>query len=228
MAIGLVNEPKAPALRWILCDLGKTLVHFDHLTIAQKLIHEIQHQHPGSGVNPLELYNWFFTPQENGTCRNVEVDCGRMTIAELAEQFNEHYTLSLFYSEFRLIWNDIFTYEHENVLEAMGNARKQGVQVAITSSTNEAHWNFILGKYPRIRSLTPRAFLTFELGCMKTDPGFFEAILQHTGAAPGEHLLIDDLPANLEAAMRLGIPGLLYSGKLPDWELFSAQPPHLL
>jgi len=48
-----------------------------------------------------------------------------------------------------------------------------------------------------------------ELGIRKPDPRIFHLALERLGVAPEEALFLDDFPANLEAAERLGIRSLL-------------------
>ena len=52
-----------------------------------------------------------------------------------------------------------------------------------------------------------------DLGAKKPDPAFFAAIEARTGFAPGEMLLVDDLPANVEAARAAGWGAVLWSGR---------------
>ncbi len=52
-----------------------------------------------------------------------------------------------------------------------------------------------------------------DLGYAKPDPAFFAAIAERTGFAPGEMLLIDDTPANVEAARAVGWGGQLWTGQ---------------
>lgn len=217
MALQL-TEPTG--IQVILCDLGKTLVDFDHMSIGQKLLEVIRKQHPGSTITLLDLYQWFFQPDKTGFCRNVVVDKGLMSIAELCEDFCQAYAVKLTAPEFRRIWSEIFTTQHDHVIHAMNNAKARGVEVRICSSTNEAHWNYIVETYPDIAELSEGAFLTFEIGQMKSDPEFFAAILKQTNAPANAHLFIDDLQSNLDCAATLGIQGLLYTGSLPGWTIF--------
>lgn len=212
------TEPKN--IRWILCDLGRTLVDFDHLMVGQRLLKVIKKQHPHSNLTMLDLYQWFFQSDETGHCRNVEVDRGTLSVAKLGEEFCRSFQVELGETDFRRIWSEIFTTQHDNVITAMRNAQRRGIQVGICSSTNEDHWEFVKEHYPDIATLTPTVFLTYELERMKSEPEFFAAILAQTSAPAQEHLFIDDIQSNLDCAASVGIHGLLYSGKLPDWTMF--------
>ncbi|MGF1573065.1 MAG: HAD family hydrolase [Sumerlaeia bacterium] len=207
-------------IKFILCDLGRTLVDFDHLIVGQKLLKVIRNQHPDSRLTMLDLYQWFFQPDKTGHCRNIEVDKGAYTIADLGNDFEQEFRVRLQQGEFRKIWSEIFTTQHTHVITAMKKAQSKGIQVGICSSTNEAHWKYVKQHYPDIAKLTDIAFLTYELNEMKTEPNFFHLILSQTKLPANRHLFIDDIQSNLDCARSVGIHGLLYGGQLPDWTIF--------
>lgn len=51
-----------------------------------------------------------------------------------------------------------------------------------------------------------------DLGARKSDPAFYAAVEARTGFAPAELLLIDDTPANIEAARAAGWGGAVWNG----------------
>lgn len=53
-------------------------------------------------------------------------------------------------------------------------------------------------------------FASYELGFIKPESGFYAAIEQNLGLEPQELMLIDDTPANIEAAQKRGWQGVLY------------------
>lgn len=214
-----MNQPKQ--IQWILCDLGKTLVNFDHEKVGIQLLNVIKKQNPTSPSNPLMLYAWFFMRNDQGVLRNEEIDTGRMSIEQVWKEFTSDFSTEIDFEEFDRMWHDIFSDQHDNVINAMKNAQKKGVHVAICSSTNSSHWNHVLEKYPDIASLSEKAFLTFEMGMMKTDPEFFPSIIKDLGIPADQILFIDDKDENLETAKKAGIHALSYQGELPDWDIFS-------
>ena len=54
--------------------------------------------------------------------------------------------------------------------------------------------------------------LSFQEHLNKPDPAAFENLLQKYGIAPEEAVFIDDSPANIDAAKKLGIHGILFLG----------------
>ncbi len=54
-----------------------------------------------------------------------------------------------------------------------------------------------------------------DLGCAKPDPAFFAAVVERTGFAPVELLLIDDSPRNVDGARAAGWRAALWTGEEP-------------
>ncbi|MHB8094616.1 MAG: HAD-IA family hydrolase, partial [Candidatus Aminicenantales bacterium] len=52
--------------------------------------------------------------------------------------------------------------------------------------------------------------LSFELGIAKPEPGIYREALRRAGCRAGECVFIDDIPENVEAAVKLGIAGIVY------------------
>lgn len=53
--------------------------------------------------------------------------------------------------------------------------------------------------------------LSCEIGAVKPEPAMFAALLAQTGLEPAEHLLVDDKAENVDAAVRLGLRGHVYT-----------------
>jgi len=68
--------------------------------------------------------------------------------------------------------------------------------------------------YARARFGLDRLFgavvISGEIGCRKPDPAIYAALLERTGAAPADCVLVDDRPANVEAALRVGMKAVRF------------------
>ncbi|MEA3336061.1 MAG: HAD-IA family hydrolase [Chloroflexota bacterium] len=62
-----------------------------------------------------------------------------------------------------------------------------------------------------LRRRVRRAFLSFEMGLGKSDPGCFEFVLAEIGCQPGDVTFLDDRATNITAARRLGIKAIKFS-----------------
>ncbi|MBX3728896.1 MAG: hypothetical protein KF858_06900 [Candidatus Sumerlaeia bacterium] len=205
----------------ILCDLGRTLIDFDHRLAAKNILPVLKQRASGLKqmlLNEVTLFAFLFAPTKNGATRNQMLERGHADIEWLCREFESFFGIPLSPAEMTPVWNEMFTTTADDTFDAMERARQRGLRVAICSNTNASHWDFLLERYPRLRGLADEPFLSFEMGMVKTDPGFFPEILRCTGRPPEAHLFVDDLEENLAAARAVGIPGLLFHGKLPPHE----------
>lgn len=82
-------------------------------------------------------------------------------------------------------------------------------RVACYSNTNAVHWRYIRREFGFFAHFD-RAFASQEIGYAKPDPRGFAAVAAALAAAPGECLLIDDRPINVEGARAAGWQGLAF------------------
>lgn len=208
----------------ILCDLGNTLIRFEHQRAAAVALKFLL-THPGRlhrGIpQPDALFRFVFGPREDGPSRNVLLEIGQRDTDWLVDELNAEMGIQFTVQEFEAIWNSIFTSAIPEMFEAMRDVRKRGIRVALCSNTTRSHWEWLLGKFPELEDFQAERFLSYEMGVTKTQPGFFEKILERTRLEPEELLFIDDLEENLAPARGLGIRVLRFSGQVPDLALFN-------
>ena len=58
--------------------------------------------------------------------------------------------------------------------------------------------------------------MSFRIGKVKTDPGFFAHVTETTGLPAGRHLLIDDREDNCQAAEAAGMRALQFAATGAD------------
>jgi HAD superfamily hydrolase (TIGR01509 family) len=96
--------------------------------------------------------------------------------------------------------------EYDGVADVVDRLRAAGVSTACLSNTNEAHWNRMLTDeraYPSVRRLEHR-LASHLLGVAKPDEAAYRAVENATGRLAAEILFFDDVPANVDAARRIG------------------------
>ena len=78
------------------------------------------------------------------------------------------------------------------------------VPVYSITNTNPAHIDYLPSIYP---DLTPfrKFFTSYDLGFRKPEAEIFRTALEAAAVPPEHALFIDDLPANVQGAHRLGI-----------------------
>ena len=87
------------------------------------------------------------------------------------------------------------------------NAAGYGVYLLTNASLqHHKYWP----KLPVSQVFGDRVFLSAEHHVIKPDPAFFEQALAMFGLKAGECVFIDDVPLNVEAAVRCSIRGIVY------------------
>ncbi len=109
--------------------------------------------------------------------------------------------------ELRELWQDIFQ-PQQGALDAVRQL-KESHTVWIMSDTDPLHFTFLLNNYPLLRGMD-RYYLSFEHGKMKNSADAFEHVLESSGCAAGECILIDDKPENCASASKAGIRSILF------------------
>ena len=72
-------------------------------------------------------------------------------------------------------------------------------------------------RYNGVYSGFDEVVLSFEVGLQKPDPVIYQLTLDRLGVTADQAIFIDDLEQNVEAASRLGMHGILFTGA-PDLE----------
>jgi putative hydrolase of the HAD superfamily len=110
----------------------------------------------------------------------------------------------------------------EALLAELASLRAGGIEVHLATVQEHERARYLweaLGLSDRFDGLHYAA----ALGCAKPAPGFYESIEARTGFSPRELFLIDDRPANVEAALRCGWAAALWTGNDTVRALLSAR-----
>jgi HAD superfamily hydrolase (TIGR01509 family) len=203
--------------RWIICDLGKVLVDFEHRSIARRLEALLAARHPGvASPGEAALLDLLFRPRgESGRSFNALLDRGEADIADVAAALAEELGVALPPEDLEPVWAAIFRETHPGMIRFLVAARHAGARLALCSNTNRAHWQHIEAHYPELRLGWDALFLSFRMGIAKTDAGFFDRVAKSSGCAAGELFFVDDLQENVDAAASAGLRVFLYRGVAP-------------
>jgi len=82
-------------------------------------------------------------------------------------------------------------------------------RMVLLSNTDVIRWTHVKAAFRDI-FLFDEYVLSFDFGATKPQPEIFREALRAGGAAAGRTVFIDDLPANVEAAVRLGMNGIIF------------------
>lgn len=92
--------------------------------------------------------------------------------------------------------------EYDGVAELVDHIHAAGIETAVLSNTNDAHWSR-LASYPTVQKIK-RLFASHLLGAVKPDPEAFRAVERCVGRSGDEILFFDDTEVNVESARSLG------------------------
>ena len=94
----------------------------------------------------------------------------------------------------------------ETMVEVVRAAREAGVPAALVSNS------LGLRMYDRalLRDLVDTEVISAEVGLMKPQPEIYLLAAERLGVRPGDCVMVDDLPHHVEAAVAVGMAGILH------------------
>lgn len=184
--------------RLLLFDLGKVILPFD-IRIATKQFEKYSY-----------LSSEGIVQKVMGTSLDWSFEKGEIAPEAFYEELRKRIGLSLSYSHFVEIWNDIFS-ENQKVSQLL-RSLKPFYPIAIISNTNVLHFNFVLKKFPIVRDIG-HYVLSFEEGIRKPEPKIYERALQRFQVSPREALYVDDKEDFVAAARKLGLCGIPFKNE---------------
>jgi len=192
-------------IRVVIFDMGKVLVWFDNSILFRKLadlagqdvdrVREVAHV-------KLELVQSF--------------DRGEITPAEFKERVCSALGLSLSYSQFYEIFNDVYT-PNVSALDIVRRLKAAGYVLVLLSNCDPERAGFIQKKFPETRVFDVR-IVSYEVKLLKPEPAIYLLALQRAGAKAEECVFIDDMAVNIEAARALGITSIQFEYDKTDLE----------
>ena len=84
-------------------------------------------------------------------------------------------------------------------------------RMVLLSNTDVIRWTHNKSAFPEILFFDAYV-LSFDVGSVKPESEIFRDALRAAGGIPDRTVFIDDLAANVEAALRLGIEGIVFTG----------------
>ncbi len=98
---------------------------------------------------------------------------------------------------------------NEEMLAWVAALQDRGMRTAILSNMGEEMMQYAQQEFAWLQHFTHHTF-SCELKIAKPDPAIYRYTCEKMGVAPGEALFIDDRPANVEAAQRVGLHGVQF------------------
>jgi putative hydrolase of the HAD superfamily len=186
---------RQPAL---IFDLGNVVCFFDYLRACERFGRRLGLRGPAF----LELLK-----QRGFATLHARFERGQLAPDEFATRVMALAGLPLPYDEFVRGWEDIF-WLNEPVARLIEFLKSRGYTLLLGSNTNVLHAKYFRRKFAPTLDLFDRLILSYEVGSMKPDRGFYDACVDAAGLAAGSCVFIDDLRENVEAASRAGLTAL--------------------
>lgn len=193
----------------VLCDLGNVLINFDHRIAVKKI----------EGCIPKkeeEIYQLFFDSDitkdyEEGKISSL--DFFKKIKDLLGLDMGGSKSISIWYSNFLPIWNNIFF--EESINKSMQNflkGLKGKYKLVMISNINETHFEYLKNSMPIFKEFD-KLILSYEIGFRKPAKEIYEAALKSVNTEASKVFYVDDRKDLIEAASKLGIKGITFTGE---------------
>lgn len=169
--------------------------------------------------NPRHVYRRYFPNDEaameeflhevNFMEWNAQLDKGRSFaegVAELSRQFPHYAELIQAYHD---NWKDSIGNHLEGTVEIMKRLKQAGYSLYGLSNWSAETFPLMRDKFDFF-DLLDDIVISGEVGMIKPQPEIFEHMLERIGAPASACLFIDDAPANVEQAKKLGITAIQF------------------
>lgn len=97
----------------------------------------------------------------------------------------------------------------DDTVKAVKALKKAGYKLYILSNIHQDLFHKRAHDYHEIFSLFSGAVLSGEEHCLKPDPAIYHILFKRYNLTPSNCLFIDDSPANIETARKLGMEGIV-------------------
>lgn len=200
------------SIRAVIFDFGNVIGFFDHRQGTARMARIL-----GDKLDEEPVYRFYY-----GTELEDRHERGLISSEEVLQRFKARFGAP--HVDERALaqaFGDIF-WPNAAVIDVI--RRLPGhVRLVLGSNTNELHYRWFAPMFADVFERFAHLVLSFEVGCRKPEPRFYQHCLAACGCPPGEVLFLDDRPENVEAAQALGIRAIRYEPSLDLVALFEEQ-----
>jgi putative hydrolase of the HAD superfamily len=140
-----------------------------------------------------------------------QFQCDRLSPEQFHTHFQEMLRVTVPYDDFIRGWTAIYAELYSDVVDAITRLKPDVVAVAYTN-TDPIHERIWIERYPELKGLFKRIYISSQLGFRKPERRGFEHILTEWKARPEQALFFDDDRLNVDAAKQLGMTAVLVKG----------------
>lgn len=137
---------------------------------------------------------------------------GLIRTPQFLASMNELLETDITQAEFTQLWNATFRENHE--MARLFSSLRKTHPLYLLSNTNDNHYEFLQSTFNVARHFD-ELILSYEVGATKPDARIYQEVVNRSGLAPSRCLFVDDLEANVEAAVALGMQTIRFTGVEP-------------
>ena len=193
-------------LRAVIFDIGRVLVRVNIEGVKSALAQ-------GLPLSPQEL--WSAIEKDP---RWPDWQEGRMSARDWHLHLSKRFSLSLSFEQFTAVWNSALDPQpiHNTSLFA---ALSRRYRLGLLSNTDPIHVAKLESTYDFFEYF-PKSVRTYScaVGVSKPEPLIYQHALRSCKVRAEEAVYIDDIPAYVEAARRLGLTGVRFQSPTQLWE----------
>jgi len=187
----------------IIFDFGNVLVHWDPRNLYKRFFPDPEAV--DSFLEEIGFMEW-----------NERQDAGRSFregIETLSSQFPQYSHLIEAYDKY---WENSITDTIDETIEIVRSLKRAGHTLYILSNFSAEKFGLMRQRYEFLQ-LFDDIIVSGEHQIVKPDPAIFKFTLKRINRIAEECLFIDDSPANLESARRLGFQTILFRSPEQLW-----------
>jgi HAD superfamily hydrolase (TIGR01509 family) len=181
----------------VISDMGRVILWFDNDVFIRKLAASATV--PEDRIKEAAHWNLDLL---------TDFDRGALSPGDFYRRVAEAVGSGIGEADFYAIYNDIFRL-NPPALDALRKQKAAGRTLLLLSNTDVRRFGFIRETYPEML-IFDDYILSFELGMVKPEPEIYLEAARRAGCRPDECVFIDDMPENVEAAMKLGMEGIVF------------------
>ncbi len=183
-------EERSPEIRLIVCDFGGVICTFDYRIFCERLARRTDRAAD-------QIFAAAF-----GNHLQQDFETGRLSGREYHRAVMARLQADVPYAEFYRMYGDIFT-----EIPATGDLLRRlhtRYPLYLLSDTNEIHFGYVR-ETVMVLSVFDQFIVSYEVGAMKPDPRIYQEALRRSGLPAEACVFVDDRPANVEGAARVGL-----------------------
>jgi putative hydrolase of the HAD superfamily len=182
-------------IRLIISDFGGVICTFDYRIFCQRLAGR-------TGRTTDQVFAAAF-----GDRLQREFETGRLSGPAYHRAVMDRLGADVPYEEFFPMYGDIFT-EIPATCDLLRRLHARYL-LYLLSDTNEIHFGYVRETVGILRVFR-ECIVSYQVGAMKPDPRIYGEALRRSGLPATACVFVDDRPANVEGAARVGMHALLF------------------